>query len=163
MTQQPWIQHFSRTDIRDGLHYDHGKNKTVLIQIKDATDPPFVIPCRKDDYVTIYQFMFDDIDDWTQDECIQQNQADSLVQILRSAYDNRHNVLVHCHAGICRSSAVAIIGEKIGFQLEHRSRLPNKLVMQRMFLSLGMEDESEKIKNGYLSAYRPDDWWEGDI
>lgn len=138
----PWIQHFSRLDIQDGMHYDPGQN-TVLIQIADASyfinDPTsrnFVIPKYK--FHSVHQFAFDDIDDAEISSSITDEQAKKIASILRECYAQNLNVMVHCKAGLCRSSAVAIAGMKIGFVLEDKTRIPNKLVLLKIAKELGV-------------------------
>ena len=56
----------------------------------------------------------------------------------------RSNVLVHCHAGICRSGAVVEVGSMIGFTPTERYRQPNLRVKRKMMKELGLTyDETE--------------------
>jgi protein tyrosine phosphatase len=48
-----------------------------------------------------------------------------LAKILLEAKRDRSNVIVHCHAGVCRSGAVAQAGIDIGFQDTEVFRSPN--------------------------------------
>lgn len=141
----PWIQHFSEAEIVDGLHYavDH---KTVLIQIRDH-DHRFVLP--KYEFSSVHQFVFDDVTDETDPNCIKHHQASIIAMILQSAYANNQNVLVHCYAGLCRSSAVAICGQRVGFALEDKVRWPNSLVELRIKTALGLAiNPSTSMFNG---------------
>ena len=55
------------------------------------------------------------------------------------------NVIVHCHAGVCRSGAVAEIGVMLGFNDTESFRSPNLLVKHKMMKALGWTyDEDEK-------------------
>ena len=66
------------------------------------------------------------------------------------------NVLVHCHAGICRSGAVVEVGEIMGFTPTDRFRAPNLLVKHRMMKALGLTYDSEEKpydKGASVSAY----------
>jgi hypothetical protein len=54
------------------------------------------------------------------------------------------NVVVHCHAGVCRSGAVCEIGVMLGFRDTEAFRSPNLLVKHRMMRALGwLYDEQE--------------------
>ena len=55
------------------------------------------------------------------------------------------NVVVHCHAGVCRSGAVAEVGVMLGFDDSESFRSPNLLVKHKMMKVLGWTyDENEK-------------------
>ena len=54
------------------------------------------------------------------------------------------NVVVHCHAGVCRSGAVCEIGVMMGFDDCEVFRSPNLLVKHKMMKVLGWTyDENE--------------------
>ena len=54
------------------------------------------------------------------------------------------NVIVHCHAGVCRSGAVAELGVMLGFKDTESFRSPNLLVKHKMMKALGWTyDENE--------------------
>jgi hypothetical protein len=53
------------------------------------------------------------------------------------------NVLVHCHAGICRSGAVVEVGSMMGFTPTDRYRQPNLRVKNKMMKVLGWTYESD--------------------
>lgn len=150
------IQHYSKFDIRDGNH-PPANNKTVLIQIKDPEED-FVRP--KDlGFVAIHRFSFEDIEDETVENTITKEQALAIADILQDALDSNHDVIVHCVAGICRSSAVAICGQKLGFNLEDKVRLPNVLVVRRILEELGITDHRFEVKKynefqDWLDEYR---------
>ena len=83
-----------------------------------------------------------------------QEQADELVRLLQHALDNSMNVLVHCHAGICRSGSVVEVGQMMGFTPTERFRMPNLRVKHFMMKSLGLTyDSAEKTSwtNGWVS------------
>jgi len=64
--------------------------------------------------------------------------------LLQHALANHMNVIVHCHAGVCRSGAVAEVGIMLGFRDTEAFRAPNLLVKHRMMTALGMYyDENE--------------------
>lgn len=139
-----WIQNISLSDVRRGLHIDAGAN-SMLIQI---CDPDMEYPTPFYTFKEVHQFKFLDIEE--KDECINeewrcsQEQANQLVQLLQHALDQRMNVIVHCHAGVCRSGAVCELGVMLGFDDTEAFRSPNLLVKHRMMKSLGwLYDENE--------------------
>lgn len=147
----PWIQHYSRQDVKEGLHYwdDH----TALIQIKDYIQE-HVTPALK--FVTTLRLEFEDVEQDPDEVGIRPEHATEIIEFLRMCLYHNLNVVVHCHAGICRSSAVAIVAQKLGFDLEDKVRLPNKLVMHRLFVAAGLPDESNLIKKRYMGNFLDD-------
>jgi hypothetical protein len=140
----PWIQNVSLDDVRKGFHIEPGIN-AMLIQI---VDPPGDFPVPKRQFKEVHQFQFLDVekDDFVIDEEMRcsQDQANELVRLLKHAWDNRMNVIVHCVAGVCRSGAVCEIGVMLGFNDTEVFRSPNLLVKHRMMKSLGWTyDEQE--------------------
>ena len=139
-----WIQNVSMSDIRQGFHVDPGIN-SMLIQI---VDPAYEFPVPKYQFRETHRFEFLDAerDDNFPDECkCTDQQAQQLVQLLQHALDQHMNVIVHCHAGVCRSGAVAEVGVMIGFRDAEAFRSPNLLVKHKMMKALGWTyDEDEK-------------------
>ena len=133
----PWIQNIGLGDIKRGLHIDPGPN-AMLIQI---VDPPGDFPTPKYSFKEVHQFQFLDIEekDFALDEAMRcsQEQANELVRLLQHALEQRMNVIVHCHAGVCRSGAVCEIGVMLGFGDTEVFRSPNLLVKHRMMKALG--------------------------
>jgi hypothetical protein len=77
-----------------------------------------------------------------------------LVGLLRHALDNYMHVVVHCHAGICRSGAVTEVATMMGFTPTDRFRQPNLRVKHKMMRALGLTydaDEKHSSVGGYLS------------
>ena len=71
-------------------------------------------------------------------------QAKELVRLLQHALANHMNVVVHCHAGICRSGAVVEVATMMGFTATDRYRQPNLRVKHKMMKVLGWTyDENE--------------------
>lgn len=149
----PWIQNVSLVDICKGHHIDAGIN-SMLIQI---VDPDMEFPAPMYHFRETYQFKFLDLektddainDDWK----ISDEQAQQLVGLLQRAKDEHMNVVVHCHAGICRSGAVAEVGVMLGFRDAEAFRSPNLLVKHKMMKCLGWtydENEPHTI-NGYTT------------
>ena len=138
-----WIQNVSMSDIREGHHIDAGIN-SMLIQI---VDPAYEFPTPKYQFRETHQFEFLDVekDDNFPDECkCTDEQAQELVQLLQHALTERMNVIVHCHAGVCRSGAVAEVGVMLGFDDTEAFRSPNLLVKHKMMDALGwLYDDNE--------------------
>jgi hypothetical protein len=140
----PWIQNVGLGDIKKGLHIDAGVN-SMLIQI---VDPDTEFPTPQYSFKEVHQFKFLDIEE--KDECLDeamrcsQQQANELVRLLQHALEQRMNVIVHCHAGVCRSGAVCELGVMLGFGDTEVFRSPNLLVKHRMMKVLGwLYDEQE--------------------
>ena len=153
----PWIQNVALSDIPKGHHIDAGIN-SMLIQI---CDPPGDFPTPLHTFKEIHQFQFLDIEekDFALDEAMRcsQEQANELVRLLQHAFQNRMNVVVHCHAGICRSGAVCEIGVMLGFRDTEAFRSPNLLVKHRMMRALGwLYDEQEPHSINGVPV--PEDW-----
>lgn len=148
----PWIENVALSDIKKGRHIDAGPN-SMLIQI---VDPDMEFPEPVYAFKERHQFKFLDIEEdgmsndgngnpidmsWG---AIKDDQASELVRLLEHAMTNRMNVVVHCHAGVCRSGAVAEIGVMMGFRDTEAFRSPNLLVKHKMMKCLGWAyDENE--------------------
>jgi hypothetical protein len=140
----PWIQNIALSDVKRGLHIDAGIN-SMLIQI---VDPGYEFPKPFYDFREVHQFEFLDIEekDFALEESMRcsHEQAAELVRLLQHALENRMNVIVHCHAGVCRSGAVCELGVMLGFDDTEAFRSPNLLVKHRMMKALGWTyDENE--------------------
>jgi predicted protein tyrosine phosphatase len=161
----PWIQNIALVDVSKGHHIRVGEN-SMLIQI---VDPAMEFPVPKHQFKEVHKFEFLDIEEdgltnngngsWTDmsEFAITDDQAAELVQLLQHALANRMDVVVHCHAGVCRSGAVAEVGVMMGFDDAESFRSPNLLVKHKMMKVLGWtydENESHSI-NGVLV---PEDW-----
>ena len=146
----PFIQNISLANIKNGHHMLPGEN-AILIQI---VDPDTDFPVPKYAFKETHRFKFLDLEEpgltnngdgiLVDESChaITQKDADTLVGLLARALENRMNVLIHCHAGICRSGAVAEIGVMMGFQDTEVYRQPNLLVKYRMMKALGWTYEN---------------------
>lgn len=124
-----FIENVSLAAIQRGEHFLPGCN-AMLIQI---VDPDMEFPIPKYEFKEIHQFKFLDIED--EDElAIQSNQAHQIAKLLVKAKENRMNIIVHCHAGVCRSGAIAECGVIIGFDDTEVYRQPN-LRVKHMVIS----------------------------
>lgn len=161
----PWIQNVALVDIPRGKHIRVGEN-SMLIQI---VDPAMEFPTPLYKFKEVHQFEFLDIEEdgmtnngdgtWTDmsEFAVTDEQAAELVRLLQHALTNRMDVVVHCHAGVCRSGAVAEVGVMMGFDDAEAFRAPNLLVKHKMMKMLGWtydEDEPHTI-NGQVV---PEDW-----
>ena len=138
-----WIQNISLADITKGHHFDAGPN-SMLIQILDPA-MEFPVPLYK--FKETHQFEFLDLeqnDKFGEEFKITDQQAEQLVRLLQHAKSNHMNVVVHCHAGVCRSGAVCEVGVMMGFDDTEAFRSPNLMVKHKMMRVLGMTyDENE--------------------
>lgn len=141
----PIIENVSWDDVKHGNHTDMGKN-AILIQI---SDPATFFPDPKYDFDAVYQFEFLDAEDSDverhgEEPLISDFQAKQLVVLLEIALKLDMNVLVHCHAGICRSGAVVEVGSMMGFTPTNRFRQPNLRVKHKMMKALGWTYDSDE-------------------
>lgn len=143
----PLIENVSMEDVRKGTHTDMGEN-AMLIQI---TDPAYYPPIPKQDFRIITQFEFldaedEDIEKYGYDEgfLISDKQAEELIEFLDYALEKDMNVLVHCHAGVCRSGAVVEVAQMMGFTPIDRFRAPNLRVKHKMMKVIGCYYEDEE-------------------
>ena len=134
----PLIENVSWDDVKHGNHTDMGDN-AILIQI---SDPASFFPEPKAAFRAIDKFEFLDAEDtdierYGEQPLISDYQANKLVCILQNALTDNMNVLVHCHAGICRSGAVVEVASMMGFTPTDRFRQPNLRVKRKMMQALG--------------------------
>ena len=149
-----WIENVARDGIRNGWHYECGEN-AMLIQI---SDPPGDHPTPKRKFKEVHQFDFLDAVfsvGFPEEAKISDEQAAEIVRLLQHALDNCMNVIVHCHAGICRSGAVVEVASMMGFTPTDRYRQPNLRVKHKMMKALGWtydSDEEQTSSGGTISA-----------
>lgn len=136
-----WIANYSLDDIRKGNHIIPN-NDTILIQI---CDPKTSFPKPIFNFVKIYQFRFFDTNEECHIQSIQDSDAIEIANALNYAFENKLNVIVHCHAGICRSGAVVEAGTLLGFSVPHgiNKRIPNSLVFNKVRKELGFKNSWE--------------------
>ena len=150
-----WIQNVAWADIPKRHHIDVGPN-AMLIQI---VDPASEFPVPAHEFKEVHQFEFLDLenaDDLPGGEefMITVEQAAQLVALLKRALDHHMNVVVHCHAGICRSGAVAEVGVMMGFEDAKAFRAPNLRVKHLMMQQLGWTyDADEKPTDNWQAYY----------
>ena len=149
-----FIENVSMSDAILGRHFDAGPN-SLLIRIQDpATEfRPVKYPFK---YVEEFEFLdAEDADGFDDDFKISDAQAAELVRLLQWSLDNHVNVVVHCHAGLCRSGAVVEVATMMGFTECEKLRIPNMRVKHRMMKALGWtydEDEKSEPVNGKTSS-----------
>lgn len=151
-----WIENVAWDDVKNGWHSDLGVN-CMLIQI---ADPATFFPTPKHTFKEVHQFEFldaedDDLKRFPEEALISDDQAAELVRLLQHALDKSMNVLVHCHAGICRSGAVVEVGTMLGFTATDRYRQPNLRVKHKMMKVLGWtydQDEESTGTGGQISS-----------
>jgi predicted protein tyrosine phosphatase len=138
-----WIENVSMSDIHLGHHSDLGNN-TMLIRIQD---PATAFMPTKYDFKEVHYFEFldaEDSDGFPEEVKISDHQARTIVDLLKRALDDNMNVIVHCHAGICRSGAVVEVGTMMGFTAVDRFRQPNLRVKHKMMKALGYTYDSKE-------------------
>ena len=131
----PQIINVSYRDVEAGS-YPHKPN-SVLIQI---TDPDTDAPNTYYQFAAKHHFKFHDVEKndfagefpYVPKVLISNGDAEKIANVLADALKNDYNVVVHCHAGLCRSGAVAEVGVMMGFEDGGRPRIPNLLVKRRL-------------------------------
>lgn len=148
-----WIENCSMSDVHLGHHSDLGEN-TMLIRIQD---PATEFKPTKYTFKEVYCFEFldaEDSDGFPDDVKINDSQANEIACLLSYAMEKSMNVLVHCHAGICRSGAVTEVGTMMGFTATDRFRQPNLRVKHKLMKALGWTYDSNEPKTsvgGWIS------------
>lgn len=72
-------------------------------------------------------------------------QAHMCALLIEQSLEKHMHILVHCHAGISRSSAVASCAQGVGFSLEEKTRTPNLWIKKVLAHRLGIPmDWSER-------------------
>jgi predicted protein tyrosine phosphatase len=170
----PWIQNIALVDVARAHHIRVGEN-SMLIQI---VDPAMEFPVPKHQFKEVHQFEFLDIEEDgmtnfgdgvmrdMSEFAITDDQAAELVRLLQHALEHRMDVVVHCHAGVCRSGAVAEVGVMMGFDDSEAFRSPNLLVKHKMMRVLGWTyDENEPhsingqtLHSGLIVPAKAIDW-----
>lgn len=150
---QRFIENVSKSDVFNGHHFDAGPN-AMLIRIQD---PATEFGKIKYPFKEVYEFEFLDVEDedgFPDEAKISDEQALEIVNLLLRAKEERMHVVVHCHAGICRSGAVVEVATMMGFTPTDRFRQPNLRVKHKMMKVLGLtydSDEKHSSTGGYIS------------
>lgn len=131
---QPWIQNVSLAAISSGMHFETS-DQDFLIQI---VDPCTVFPTPKQTFGEVFQFIFLDTEDESDEWSISDLDSSKIANILLKAFADHRNVVVHCHAGLCRSGAVTEVGVIMGFVDPECLRIPNSLVKKKLLNSLNL-------------------------
>lgn len=142
-----WIQNVSKYDIAAGNYQDPGPN-SMLIQILDKGED---FPVSPPEFAEYHRFEFLDEEGSnyyglnydmpypTNGDLITAQQAKEIADLLMKARSKSMNVVVHCHAGIFRSGAVAEVGVLMGFGDVGAFRCPNRLVKHRIMDAMNMK------------------------
>ena len=142
-----WIQNVSKYDIAAGNYQDPGPN-SMLIQILDKGED---FPVSPPEFAEYHRFEFLDEEGSnyyglnydmpypTNGDLITAQQAKEIADLLMKARSKSMNVVVHCHAGIFRSGAVAEVGVLMGFGDVGAFRCPNRLVKHRIMEGMNMK------------------------
>ncbi len=142
MTQ--WIQNVSKEDIRVGRHFDCGENSMLIAML----DPLEAFPRPYHTFKEVHQFEFHDVETEVTDfVAISDEDAATIAALLKRALADKMQVVAHCHAGLCRSGAVAEVGIMMGFTDTDAVRMPNCLVKKKLLKALGMEDHPRTFEN----------------
>ena len=139
-----WIENVSKSDVNLGFHMNAGPN-AMLIRIQDpATEFGNIKHAQMFKEVHEFEFLDAEDEDGFEDETkISDDQATELVRLLQHALDNSMNVVVHCHAGICRSGAVVEVATMMGFTPSDKFRQPNIRVKTKMMKVLGLTYDND--------------------
>lgn len=136
----PNIENVSYADILMGT-YSNDPNNTILIQIVDV-GMDFPIP--KESFEDVYRFNFMDLTEPIEVNLpimMNEEQACYIVDILKFALAKEYDVTVHCVAGLCRSGAVAEVGEIMGFNYVGNGKQPNSYVKRMLLEVIGYYDQ----------------------
>ena len=143
----PTIANYPMAAIEIGKH--HKVQNALLIQIADP-NTDFIAPANAAMFDDVLQLQFLDIGLDSQQKYLNNGgkleyifsdiQAELIAAALQGAFNKQQDVIVHCHAGICRSGAVTEAGLLMGFTLPdnyHYVRIPNTLVFSKLRKQLG--------------------------
>ena len=149
-----WIQNIAYRDVQNGTHMDPGPNCMMI----NIVDPAHEYPVPKYQCTELHRFEFldlenaDDMPDAVE-FMITDVQAAQLVALLQRALNKSMNVIVSCHAGICRSGAVAEVGVMMGFEDAKAFRAPNLRVKHKMLRALGWTYDADEAPTNNWQAY----------
>ena len=90
-------------------------------------------PTLSEGWGDVLYLYFEDTDDIENEFAFNDAHAQRVAEFVDQSVTKCDGVLVHCHAGISRSAAVAKwIAERYGLPFDHRYYLYNRLVYQRL-------------------------------
>ena len=134
-----YCHNISMDSAKRGFWVNVTQENAIYIQI---TDPCCAFEPMKNNFAEIHRFEF--LDDEYEGEghefSITDEQAEELANILRRANDEQRHVIVSCHAGLCRSGAVAeVMSRAFGYEPGPSVRSPNQPVVKKVMRALGLE------------------------
>lgn len=131
----PKVINLSLSQVVSGK-YPFPIENAYLIQIQDAGTWKFANAKNRGKFKGYFQIAFDDIDDGP--NAIDEDQAERLAEVLKYCSDRGYDVVVHCHAGICRSGAVTeVMTSYMGYSTTDTHRIPNVRVKRMLIDKLG--------------------------
>ncbi len=133
-----FIENVSFLDVINGYHTVPRLDKSLLIQIVDPT-MEFPTPARP--FNRVEQFAFYDVennDPLFEEGGFTQEEAARMAALLKEAYENDMDVIVHCVAGVCRSGAIVEVATLIGFPDPLLYRSPNATVKTMLMRALDL-------------------------
>lgn len=129
-----FIQNVCFWAIEDGQHATPGEG-AILIQLwgqlGDFPKPKYT------GFSEVYQFRMEDIvldEEWGP----RPEQGITIANILSRALRENKDIIVHCHAGISRSGAVAEAAVALGFESKIKYAMPNWRLKKYIMDSLGL-------------------------
>jgi predicted protein tyrosine phosphatase len=139
------IVNANRQEIANGSTLGLDPDRTIVIQI---VDPGSYFP-QATAFVSRIQVQFDDTEEDV-DSAIRPWQAELILSTLKAAKAHDLDVVVHCHAGLCRSGAVVEFALRhLDFQLhQNRERHPNQLVLRRLEAAHGI-DRMQELREAF--------------
>jgi predicted protein tyrosine phosphatase len=130
-----YCQNISYEQAKYGTYSDVFKSNTMYIQIVDHESYSFT---PKYEFEVIDYFVFKDAESKHRKGAVTSNQITNIANLLRYANRNSLNVLVSCHAGLCRSGAVVeVLVSHFGYTALDDTRIPNLLVKTELLKELG--------------------------
>ncbi|MDY0198974.1 MAG: dual specificity protein phosphatase family protein [Tenuifilaceae bacterium] len=122
------------------------KSDWIIISINE----PLSITNLKEGWLDILPLTFEDLDIRLNDYLIFNNDdAKQIIDFVEKYENQASTIIVHCHAGISRSAAVAkFIAEKYDLKFNHNYFLYNKLVYK--ILNEVEREETKSIINKLL-------------
>lgn len=133
----PTIENCSMHDVQ-WQNYKNPGSGSVLIQIRDPCSAHQWPAANPQHFGEVHRFEFADVECADEPGAIVADQAGHLAMILQNALAESRNVVVHCHAGICRSGAIVECAIMLGFEAVHDDRIPNTLVKNLILEALGL-------------------------